>query len=300
MFECVTDPRAAAAAKVPSAIQLGRAISAVERASAANDPRWSSSRTGGRVFDKQSRRRALVRRGMTGLGHVSAASDTFGAYRRLGLVYLQNRLLSLDVVTLVATACAVAARWLWCRLRAVGTLWAKIASVATQEMRLLAPTQATRVASPGEDWRLLLVCSSGGHLAQLLQLRGWWGRHERVWVTFDTLDAVTALSDEHVAFAFHPTTRSASNLVRNTWLAARILVADTPDVIISNGAGVALPFFIIGRLLGVLTVYIEVYDRIDSPTLTGRLCHPVSNLFCVQWPEQQRFYRGSVVIGGLL
>ena len=43
----------------------------------------------------------------------------------------------------------------------------------------------------------------------------------------------------------------------------------------SDGAGVALPFFVIAKLLGAATVYLEVYDRIDSRTLTGRLCRAV-------------------------
>ena len=50
----------------------------------------------------------------------------------------------------------------------------------------------------------------------------------------------------------------------------------------------------------VPTVYIEVYDRLDSPTLTGRLCRPITDLFCVQWEEQIRFYPRAQVIGSLL
>ena len=49
----------------------------------------------------------------------------------------------------------------------------------------------------------------------------------------------------------------------------------------------------------IKTVYLEVYDRIDSATLTGRLCRPLSSLFLVQWEEQQRLYPGARVIGGL-
>ena len=36
---------------------------------------------------------------------------------------------------------------------------------------------------------MLLVCSSGGHLAQLVKLRPWWEQHDRTWVCFDTTDA---------------------------------------------------------------------------------------------------------------
>ena len=69
---------------------------------------------------------------------------------------------------------------------------------------------------------------------------------------------------------------------------------------VSTGAGVALPFFVLARLRRVPTVYIEVFDRIDSPTLTGRLCRPFTTRFCVQWPEQESLYKDSIVIGPLL
>jgi len=148
--------------------------------------------------------------------------------------------------------------------------------------------------------RVLFVCSSGGHLAQLYRLEDWWRSQHRMWVTFDKPDAVSLLATEQVRWAHHPTTRSAKNLLRNLWLALRVLHRDRPDVVISNGAGVALPFFLVARALRRPTVYLEVYDRIDSPTLTGRLCRPFTTLFCVQWPEQQRFYRNSVVVGPVL
>jgi UDP-N-acetylglucosamine:LPS N-acetylglucosamine transferase len=146
----------------------------------------------------------------------------------------------------------------------------------------------------------LLVGSSGGHLAQLMALLPLWERKNRRWVTFDTPDAESALLDEDVVWAFHPTTRNVVNLVRNTALAWRVLRSDRPDIVVSTGAAVALPFFVLARLMGIPTVYIEVYDRIDSPTMTGRLCRPFASLFLVQWDEQRSLYPGSVVVGHLL
>ena len=64
-------------------------------------------------------------------------------------------------------------------------------------------------------------------------------------------------------------------------------------VVVSTGAGVALPFFVLAKVRRVKTVYVEVFDRIDSPTLTGRLCHPFADLFLVQWEAQEKLYRGA-------
>jgi UDP-N-acetylglucosamine:LPS N-acetylglucosamine transferase len=148
--------------------------------------------------------------------------------------------------------------------------------------------------------KVALVCSSGGHLAQLLRLRPWWSEHERLWVTFDTPDALAHLADEHVVWAHHPTTRNVPNAARNLLLAWATLRRERPDVVVSDGAGIAFPFFLTAKLLSVRTVYVEVYDRLDSRTLTGRLCAPLADLFCVQWEEQRRLYPRAELIGTLL
>ncbi len=148
--------------------------------------------------------------------------------------------------------------------------------------------------------RVLLVGSSGGHLAQLIALRGWWSNGDHAWVTFDTPDARSSLDGEPVTWAFHPTTRNIPNLLRNARQARRVLREFRPDVIVSTGAGVALPYFVLGRLRRTLTVYVEVYDRVETATLTGRLCRPFTRLMLVQWPEQQSLYRDTHVVGPLL
>lgn len=146
-----------------------------------------------------------------------------------------------------------------------------------------------------------MVASSGGHLTQLLSLRRWWSQYDRAWVTFDTPDATSALRDEtDVTWAYHPTTRNVTNLLRNGFLALRTLRRLRPTTVVSTGAAVAFPFFVLAKLFGARTVYIEVYDRVDSPTLTGRLCRPVSDLMLVQWDEQRHLYDDAIVVGRLL
>jgi UDP-N-acetylglucosamine:LPS N-acetylglucosamine transferase len=135
---------------------------------------------------------------------------------------------------------------------------------------------------------------------QLHRLQPWWEKHERLWVTFDLPDSRSLLAGERLVWAFHPTTRNVPNLARNLGLAWRTLRRERPDLVVSTGAAVAFPFFVVARLLRIKTVYIEVYDRIDLATLTGRLCYPISDLFLLQWREQARFYPRGKLIGRLL
>ena len=121
-------------------------------------------------------------------------------------------------------------------------------------------------------------------------------------MTFNKLDARSLLSGQRTVWAHHPTTRNIPNLGRNLALAWQVIRGEREqlNVIISNGAGVAVPFFWLSRLFGIVTVYVEVYDRIDLSTVTGRLCQPVTDLFLLQRPEQQRQYRRGIVVGKVL
>jgi UDP-N-acetylglucosamine:LPS N-acetylglucosamine transferase len=149
--------------------------------------------------------------------------------------------------------------------------------------------------------RIGLVGSSGGHLVQVLAVRDAWRDDDRFWVTFRTPDAESALAGERVYWCHHPTNRNVKNLVRNTLLAIRVLVRERPTHLLSTGAAVAVPFFWMGRLLlRSTTIYLEVFDRIDTATLTGRLVRPVTRHFLVQWPEQLAAYPGAEVIGPVL
>lgn len=163
-----------------------------------------------------------------------------------------------------------------------------------------APTSTRPSGEPDPQRYALLVGSSGGHLAQLVALRPWWSDYRTRWVTFPTADALDLLADQDVVPAAYPTTRNVPNLLRNAVLAVRMLLQERPDVIVSTGAGVAVPFFVVGKLLGIPTVYLEVFDRIDSATLTGRLCRPFTDRMLVQWEEQESLYRGAVNVGPVL
>ncbi len=145
--------------------------------------------------------------------------------------------------------------------------------------------------------RVLFVCSSGGHLAQLLELEPWWKDHDCHWVTFDLPDARSRLGAGGFTAAHYPTTRSLPNAARNLLLARKVIADFGPDVVVSNGAAVAVPFFLEAKRKNVPTVFVEVYDRIDSRTMTGRLVKPLATSFLVQWPEQQELYEGSTLIG---
>ena len=144
-----------------------------------------------------------------------------------------------------------------------------------------------------------MVGSSGGHLTHLYMLKPFWQNKERFWVTFDKDDAKSLLNGEKMYACYHPTNRSIKALVINTRLAWKILRNEKPDLIISSGAAVAVPFFYLGRLFGVKTVYIEVFDRISKSTMTGKMVYPIADIFIVQWEEMKKVYPKAINLGSI-
>lgn len=147
--------------------------------------------------------------------------------------------------------------------------------------------------------KICLVCSSGGHLTHLEMLKPFWSEQERFWVTFDKVDARSLLKEERMYPCYYPTNRNVKNLIRNTFLAWKVLRKEKPDLIISSGAAIAVPFFYLGKLFGAKTIYIEIFDRIDKPTLTGKLVYPVADRFIVQWEEMKQVYPKAINLGSI-
>lgn len=130
-------------------------------------------------------------------------------------------------------------------------------------------------------------------------LKDFWKDKDRFWVTFDKEDARSILENEKVIPCYYPTNRNIKNLIKNTFLAIKVLLKERPDLIISSGAAVAVPFFYIGKILGAKLIYIEVFDRIDKPTVTGKLVYPIADKFIVQWEEQKKVYPKAINLGSI-
>jgi beta-1,4-N-acetylglucosaminyltransferase len=148
--------------------------------------------------------------------------------------------------------------------------------------------------------RILIACSSGGHLAQALALKPWWERHERLWVTGPTEDARAKLRRERVIECYWPTQRNLPNLARNWVLARRVLREYRPDIVFSTGAAVAVPFLLQARSVGAQAIFMETVDRIDKPSLTGRLVHPFVDEYLTQWDTLSDRMTKATTVGVVL
>lgn len=165
-----------------------------------------------------------------------------------------------------------------------------------------ARTHRERELHTADDRRtvdVLLICTSGGHLLQLVSLRRAWEGYACAWVTEDAAGARSVLQGERVYYGFGPAARSAPSFLRNLLLANRLLEVLQPRVMVSTGAAIAVPFIWLARLRGIKVFYVESITRVHSPSLTYRLVRRFASRVYVQWPELASRLPGSTYVGSV-
>ncbi|HSC20498.1 MAG TPA: PssD/Cps14F family polysaccharide biosynthesis glycosyltransferase [Solirubrobacterales bacterium] len=155
-------------------------------------------------------------------------------------------------------------------------------------------------APEGRGTPALLVCSPGGHLLQMMRLGPAWQQLDTTWVTLEAADSRHLLADSPVVFAHGPTNRSLKGLLANLRLAWRVVREKRPRVILSTGAALAVPFFLVGKLHGCRLVYVESLTRTEDLSLSGRIVYPLADAFFVQWPAAAARRRRARYVGGLV
>lgn len=139
--------------------------------------------------------------------------------------------------------------------------------------------------------RVLFVCSSGGHLDQLLALLPQPEGVDIAIATFLKPDAASKISGMRSYGLYWPTNRSVKALLINLKRAFSVLRRERPEIIVSSGAAAAVPFFFVGKLFfDTKNVFIECFDRVDNATMTARLTKPVTDLYVCQWDTQLTDY----------
>jgi len=128
--------------------------------------------------------------------------------------------------------------------------------------------------------KICIVSSSGGHLTEVRMLRAAYAHYPHFYVLNDQVQLPDDMKGR-TWFIAH--SERDWKLLVNLWEAWRILRRERPTAILSAGAGPAVPFALVGRLLlGVRVIYVETITRITRPSLTGRLMYWLAHEFFYQ------------------
>ncbi|MDN3686558.1 PssD/Cps14F family polysaccharide biosynthesis glycosyltransferase [Cyclobacterium jeungdonense] len=153
--------------------------------------------------------------------------------------------------------------------------------------------------------RIILICSDGGHLAQIMELKDWFVKYDYLIVTEKSPSTLPYAQHLNMKFLKgRPKGRKRNlnfffHLLVNFFLTIKILLGHFPKAIITTGSHTAVPMCLIGKSLGVKVVWILSYARIKSRAASADLIYPIADKFIIQWPEPQKFYKKAIYLGGI-
>ncbi|MEM5830888.1 MAG: PssD/Cps14F family polysaccharide biosynthesis glycosyltransferase [Candidatus Aenigmatarchaeota archaeon] len=147
--------------------------------------------------------------------------------------------------------------------------------------------------------KICIACSAGGHLVEASRFLPIIKKYEYFFVTFRKKQSEDLLKSEKKYFIINPK-RNLFKLFINFLQSLRIWMKEKPKIIISTGAGAALPMCLVGKFFGSKIIFVETLAAVFKPSLSGRLIYPISDLFIVQWKQNLKFYKKAIYGGNLI
>lgn len=138
--------------------------------------------------------------------------------------------------------------------------------------------------------KVCFISSSGGHLEQIKQLTEVAEKYEHYYVLPRNASTKKFCEKKYLVGDFYRKRRLTFPF-RLIWTSIQqffIFLKESPDVVITTGAGVVFPTCIYAHFFGKKLIYIESFARMKTLNVTGKKLYPYTDLFVVQWKELQK------------
>lgn len=146
---------------------------------------------------------------------------------------------------------------------------------------------------------VLVVSSSGGVLLDVMGLRPWWESKRPRWVAVSAPDTCELLADQPVDWQEELTPRRPLRIARAVAHASRSLASDRPEIVVSAGSGLAVPWFVAARLQRIPSLWVETFNVVGKPGLASRICAALATSVVVQHQELLARHPRAVYVGAL-
>jgi len=147
--------------------------------------------------------------------------------------------------------------------------------------------------------KICLACSVGGHMVQIRKLEELYSQYEYFFVTFYSEPVKELIKKEKFYFVMDPG-RNAIKFLINIFQSLKIFIKEKPDLIISTGAGVAIAMCFLAKMFSKKVIFIEDWCVVNSPSFSGRIIYPISDIFIVQWEQLKKYYPKALFEGALI
>ena len=144
--------------------------------------------------------------------------------------------------------------------------------------------------------KVMFISSTGGHLTELLELKGMFKKYDYSIITEKTKSTKELKNTypKKVHYLIYGTKHNKIKypfiLLLNCFISLYYYIKIRPKVIITTGAHSAGPMCCIGKIFGSKIIFIETFANINTKTITGKLVYKFADLFIVQWESMLELY----------
>ena len=136
-------------------------------------------------------------------------------------------------------------------------------------------------------------------MLDLLALEPWWSRYETAWAAVKAADTAVELAGYSVHWISEVSIRNPLRLLPALAVAWRVIRAERPGVLISAGAGAAVPYFMVARLLGIPSFWIATFNVLTTPGISGTICARLASVVLLQRAATRARFPNGIVVGEL-
>lgn len=141
---------------------------------------------------------------------------------------------------------------------------------------------------------VMFVCSVGGHLTQILQIKELFEEYDYVLVTEKTEVTLDMKKKYNMGYLLHGSKQYpisyALKEVYNFFKCIIYLAIYNPDTVISTGAHTAVSPCYLAKFCGKKIIFIESFAKRNTPTKTGKIIYPIADVFVIQWETLKEYY----------
>jgi beta-1,4-N-acetylglucosaminyltransferase len=134
---------------------------------------------------------------------------------------------------------------------------------------------------------IFIVCSSGGHLRQMLELIDVFPKKKIILITNNT-------KIELEGIRMHIIKGDLTDkllYIRSCLEAPCLIFKYRPSIIFTNGGGeLSIPFSFFGKLFRRKILFMETISRVNSKSKAAQLIYPIADVFLVQWEKNLSKY----------
>jgi len=147
------------------------------------------------------------------------------------------------------------------------------------------------LSKSSQKHKILAISSGGGHLTEMMHsIKDIGILNENItYVVFKTEYTKDTLKELNHYFIIDPHISKFKYLI-NAIYALYLYMWIRPSILISTGAGIAIPMIVIAKKFGCKIIFVETGARVTSPSKTGMFAYKYSDLFIIQYKPLLEFF----------